>query len=89
MGWWWVTGRGRDPQATSPCFLAEAGQVGVQSRRAAGVQEQHLGTLGEVALASQIDQTGHGLAGVHGVKQDAFGLGQHLDGFDHGVRGRE
>ena len=50
------------------------------------MQEQHVGTLGEIALARQIDKTGHGLARIDRVKQDAFGLSKELDGVDHGRR---
>ena len=67
---------------------AEGGQIGIQRRGAAGVEEQHVGALGEVSLMGQIDEAGHGLAGVDGVEQDAFRAGEHLDGLDHGVGGQ-
>ena len=40
---------------------AEGGQIGIQRRGAAGVEEQHVGALGEVSLTGQIDEAGHGL----------------------------
>ena len=52
--------------------LAKARHVGVQRWRAAGMQKEHLGTLGKVALARQINKTRHGLAGIYGIKQDTF-----------------
>ena len=52
------------------------------------MEEQHVGALGEVSLAGQIDKAGHGLAGVDGVEQDAFRAGEHFDGLDHGVGGQ-
>lgn len=68
---------------------AEGGQVGIQRRGAAGVEEQHVGALGEVSLAGQIDKAGHGLAGVDGVEQDAFRAASILTASTMASVGRE
>ena len=51
------------------------------------MQEEDVGTFGKVALADEVDHAGEGLAAVHRVEQDGFGLGEELHGFDHGVVG--
>ena len=52
------------------------------------MQEKNISPFGEIILADEIDHAGHCLAAVYGIKQNSFGSGEELHGFNHALKFR-
>src|SRR5689334_4117091 len=67
------------------CIARQSECLGIskQSRRTTGVQKNHIRIGLEATLADEVDEAGHGLAGVDRIQKNALELGQHADCIDH------
>src|SRR3546814_15538495 len=70
---------GRPRPATA---LLEVPPIAKQSSRSASVNEDDVLAFHEMPLADQVDQAGHALAGINGIKQYAFEAGGQTHGLD-------